>query len=490
MRRPFLFAFAPVALALAAACSSAPVEGEAVEADDAALDYRSTVGKEFDVTTELAVTLTGADAELTGEARTAKASALARAKIDEVTRALDKKLWEIWPEDRRQGEKNIVAMVRMGTPTGGDLREDGATFRFAYRAEVAGPNDLLESLPLEGAAGARTLKLAVSGEELVLAWAPSPVTADAYPRYAEMFEDGLDIAIHVGGDHYDPRNDLREAQAIYDELLLLGMRSPVGSFAELKLDSGPFEGSLPVAGKQVAVRTTLVHADMAPDDRLQDLVDSFKAVASKADVVIYRGHAGTNLSYSGVVVHYNPRVAIPASDFKSLALPDKYQLFVFDGCETYTGYADKLYEHPGKDERNADVITSVNYGSALVRAESVRSLLHGLLDETGTRWVPRSWDAILKGVNDTQRGRWTSIYGVHGLADNPKLSMLADPSKIGRSCRLNSQCGGGDSLCVSMGETRVCGAACTDDAACPNGTTCRPVRSRTLGSIKQCLPPR
>ena len=273
------------------------------------------------------------------------------------------------------------------------------------------------------------------------------------------------------------------------------MRSPVGTFADLKLDSPPFEGSLDVAGKQVALRATLVHADMAPDDRLDDLVTKFKARAKEADVVIYRGHAGTQLDYSGVVVHYEPRVAIPASDFDWLDLPNKYQLFVFDGCETYTGYADKLLENAAKDEKNTDVITSVNYGSSLVRAESVRALLHGVLDKTGATpatasWVPRSWDAVLKKVNDGQRGPWTSIYGVHGLADNPKLSMLADASKIGKSCRLNAECGGTDSLCVATQNGRRCGAACTDDSACPTDTKCIAVNSRSLGPIKQCLPPR
>ena len=99
-----------------------------------------------------------------------------------------------------------------------------------------------------------------------------------------------------------------------------------------------------------------------------------------------------------------------------------------------------------------------------------------------------SVDERLQLVNDQQRGPWTSIYGVHGLADNPKLSMLADPSKIGKSCRLNSECGGSDSLCVATQSGRVCGAACTDDSACPSGSKCSAVNSQTLGPIKQCLP--
>jgi hypothetical protein len=485
------------ALAVAAACSSASegqVETDPVESADANLDYRATNGKEFDVTGRAEVTLEGEDAALEGDARAAKFEELAKTKIDAITRALDAELWRIWPEARRQNEKNIVAMIRMASPKRGDFMVEGNAAAFSYWAQVAGPNDLLTSLPLERDGDKKLTKLSIDGAELVLEWSEAAQTADAYPRYAEMFEDGtLDIAIHVGGDHYTPRNDLNESQAIYDELLALGMRSPVASFADLKLDSAPFEGSLDVAGKQVAVRATLVHADMAPDDQLDDLVTKFKARAKEADVVVYRGHAGTNLDYSGVVVHYEPRVAIPASDFDWLDLPSKYQLFVFDGCETYTGYADKLLENTAKDEKNTDIITSVNYGSGLVRAESVRALLHGLLDKTGTtnaRWVPRSWDAVLKRVNDRQRGPWTSIYGVHGLADNPKLSMLSDASKIGKSCRLNADCGGSDSLCVATQSGRVCGAACTDDSACPTAMKCTAVNSRTLGPIKQCLPPR
>ena len=100
-----------------------------------------------------------------------------------------------------------------------------------------------------------------------------------------------------------------------------------------------------------------------------------------------------------------------------------------------------------------------------------------------------SLDALSR-INDQQRGPWTSIYGVHGLADNPKLSMLSDASKIGKSCRLNSECGGIDSLCVATQTGRVCGAACTDDSACPSATKCIAVNSRSLGPIKQCLPPR
>ena len=104
-----------LALCVASACSVAP-QGEEettpVETDDANLDYRATNGKEFDVTGRAEVKLEGADAALEGDARAAKLEELARAKIDAITTALDAELWKLWPEDRRQNEKNIVAMIR------------------------------------------------------------------------------------------------------------------------------------------------------------------------------------------------------------------------------------------------------------------------------------------------------------------------------------------------------------------------------------------
>lgn len=490
MRRA-LFALSLFA-ALPLACSSSSSTAE----HEQEIDYRSPVGKEYAITGRTEIVLQDAPAD--PEARLWAANIEAAREADRITKALDAYFWKIWPEEKRQSQENIVVMVRDATPDAIKVQEEApGRYFFTYTAEVAGPNAFLTEFPLETRGEDVGLELQVGeGTEgaysLWLAFQVSETTPDAYPDYRAMFADGLDIAIHVGGDHYDPRNDLREAEAIYDELVSLGLRAPV-PFAELALDSGPFVGTLDVGGERVDVRATLVHADMAADTELDKLVDAYKAAAKRADVVIYRGHAGTSLDYSGVVVHYEPRVAIPASEFKALDLPEKYQLFVFDGCETYTGYADKLYEHPAKGPANADVITSVNYGSGLVRAESVRALLDGLLDQREGTWTPQSWDGLLRGVNDAKRGRWTPIYGVHGLADNPKLSPLAVVETIGQVCQTSANCPGVDNLCLNppdgVSSASICGAACTDDAGCPEGTACVGLSSRTLGTTRQCAPP-
>lgn len=459
--------------------------------DEAALNYRSDVGREFDVVGEVSVPMVGLDANLAGDERTARASSIAKDKITDITEALDKKLFEIWPEEKRSKEKNVIAMIRMATPGGGELREVDGGYVFTYHAQVAGPNALLELLPLarDGVSRSLALEFGIHAEALTLNWSPAAQTANSYPLYADMFEDGLDVYIHVGGDHLTPRHDLDEAKAIYTELTTsLGLRSPVGRFEDLKIDSRPLKGSMTVAGKAVEIRASLVWADMAPADKLDTLLDAFRDHAKTADVVIYRGHAGTQLDYSGVVAHYNPRVSIPATEFRNLDLPSKYQLFFFDGCETYTGYADQIYEHPKKDEKNADVITSVSYASALYRGEGVRSFLHSVIDKTGEKWIPRSWDDVISSLNKNQLGPWTSIYGVHGLEDNPRVSMLADTSWIGHACTYHSDCRGDDSLCVAMPSGKSCGAACTDDSGCPTGDKCIAVTSQRFGTTRQCVP--
>jgi len=459
-------------------------------ADGKADNYYSPVGQEYDVAGTVTLQLSTEDLLLAGAARQARLTERVASKSEQVTQTLDARLWEIWPEARRQSSEKVVIMMRAGSTTQSGLKAlgDGA-YEFTYRAEVAGPAALLQQLPLEE--GAR-LDLDVpddSGTQTIaLRFKPSAQTANSYPRYLELFKNGMEITIHVGGDHLTPRHDLVEAQAIYDSLVSLGLRSPVARFEDLKIDSAPFSGLVNVAGRAVAVHAYLFHADMAPDDQLERLLDAFKKRVKTADVVIYRGHAGPQIDYSGVVVHYNPRVALPATEFRTLELPQKYQLFLFDGCETYTGYADQIFAHPSKTEVNADVITSVNYASSLKRAESVSAFLESLLARRYGMWLPNSWAAMLKQMNEVQTGPWLAIYGVHGLRDNPHLSPLADPASIGMSCEVNDDCPSIDSLCVKRSNgTRTCGAACTDSSGCPAGSRCQPVTATGLSDFKQCL---
>ena len=207
-----------------------------------------------------------------------------------------------------------------------------------------------------------------------------------------------------------------------------------------------------------------------------------------ADVIIYDGHAGRQLDYSGVVVAYKPaRVALPASEFKNIATTDKQQVYLFNGCETYTDYADSLYQNPMRNTTNTDVITTGNFSAIQPKANQVIAFIHSFIDQKSGAWVPRSWDSVLSRMNAVGERSWVHVYGVHGIDDDPKVSPLADISKVGVTCSKDADCGGGDSRCLSVSSSKkVCGVACADTTGCPSGTKCVLPTGKTSPDDLQC----
>ena len=499
MRTPMLavgLAWLPLLSVSCLGPSGEDLDGPALALEDGkADDYLGTLSIELDLTVEVEVRLEGEDAALEGEEREARARALGVREMDAVTSAVDRAVWAEWTEDARTGD-NAILLRQMSDALDGLRELEPDLFAFDYVVELAGPRDVLQRYPFGRDETGFFLDVTVGSGDAARAYllrvGPSEETPDAYPEYLEMFEDGLEIAVHIGDDHHTDWKDIAQARSVYDELQRLGFSSPVESFEDLALDSGPFHRTLEVAGEQVNVWVSLYHAEMAPDDELGLLLDAYRRSARTADVVVYSGHAGRSLTYSGVVLHYGPRASIPASEFRNLELPDRYQIFLFAGCETYTGYSESLYAHPGKTSRNADVITTVNYSTSLPRATATISLLRGLLDEGRGSWWPQSWSSLLRRINDADAGsRWTAMYGVHGLSDNPRISPLAEPDVIGSACQQNSDCPGIDSRCNrrSSGELQ-CGVACTHDSGCPEGTSCIAVGTTASDSLRQCLPSR
>ncbi len=485
-------------------------------------DYRSTTGQEYALLAIDSVTLSDADQLLTGAERLAAAEELVKLKFKALSFFIYEYMASKEHEDSNYGYGGFRTTVRQQTFESLDISErsnEPGTYDFLFSAEVGGPKDLLKQLPLE--ANGITFKLALpilstaeveSGSYsskyshfdptkydasqityLDVDIEPKPMEPDAYPDYASWFSDGvLDVAIHVGGDYNAARYDLQTAKDIFARLQSdLGLTAPVATFEDLHIDSGPFTGTLDANGTPVKFEVYLLHPDMAKEDGIgyQGLIDAYKASASQRDIVIYDGHAGYDASYSGVVVHYNPRWAIPADDFATLNLPDKYQLFFFNGCKTYTTYADSLYANPKKTTANLDVITTVNFSWLSEMTRITTDLVGGMTHQENGTHVPTSYDHLLADMN---KGRsWDVIYGVHGLSDNPRISPYADLSTLCGACSGNSECPGADNLCVKISPTNsVCGAACTDDTGCPDGYKCRSVAAggSTLISGTQCMP--
>lgn len=481
-----------VGLAATSAGCSASLDDDTSANSEDELNYRSTAGQEFALTARVAFKPSAATAALQG----AEKDAAVRAKADELrlaaTTAITAELDRIWPEDQRISDDSVAIQFRQDTATTSALDATADGYAFTVNAEFAGVNDLVNKLPLTTEAGKTFLSVpaTLGGEAQKLQVFITPIerSRNAYPKYLELFADGLDIAVHVGGDHNEPPKDIDHARSIYDDLVAAGFRSPVARFEDLKLDSGPLTSAIKVKGAEVPVRVRIVHVDMSTPETRQLLVAAYKESAKSADVVIYDGHAGRSLDYSGVVVAYKPaRVAIPASTFKDIESTDKQQVYLFNGCETYTGYADELYKNPKRNPENTDVITTGNYSAIQPKANQVIAFIHSFIDGRGGAWLPRSWDSVLSRMNAVGERSWVHVYGVHGIDENPKLSPLADASKVGARCTQDADCGAADSRCLQVSSSRkVCGAACADTKGCPSGTKCLLPRGRTSKDDYQC----
>ncbi|OJY21066.1 MAG: hypothetical protein BGO98_13910 [Myxococcales bacterium 68-20] len=488
--RRLAFALTVPAL-LATACAT---EVEETDSSSDEINYRSTAGQEFTLSTTVRFAAPAAAQDLEGEARELAVVARAEALRTTVTSAISAELDRIWPEAQRLTRAGLVIQFRQASATYSDLKasEDGARYEMVVSGEFAGVNDLEQKLPLRIEGGKKFLPVTASvdgeSQQLEIVLTPVERSRNAYPKYLELFEGGLDIAVHVGGDHHDPPQDIEHARSIYDDLVASGFRSPVRSFAELAIDSPPFTSRINVKGESVDVRVRLFHVDMTTSEMRQPLIDAYKESMKSADVVIYDGHAGRSLDYSGVVFAYKPaRVAIPAGKFKDIESNGKQQVYLFNGCETYTGYADKLYENPARNPANTDIITTGNYSAIQRKANQVISFIHSFIDQRSGTWVPRSWDSVLSRMNAVGERSWVHVYGVHGIDDNPKVSPLADVSKVGVACRSNADCGSADSRCIAVSSNRrVCGVACADSAGCPSGTRCMLPRGQSSLDEMQC----
>jgi hypothetical protein len=479
----------------ATACTSAP-EPDATGGGEDEINYRSTAGQEYALTANVTFKLEAATQALEGAEREAAVSAQAEALRNSVLSTISTQLDKLWPEEERISNAGVAIQYRQASASLRDLTElpDGAGYALTVSGEFAGIKDLERRLPMRTEGDKTflpvTADVGAGPQELAVFITPIERSLNAYPKYLELFEDGLDIGVHLGGDHNDPPQDINHARSVYDDLVASGFRSPVARFEDLKIDSGPLTSSIKVKGNVVPVRVNIFHVDMSTPETRDLVVNAFKTSMKSADVVIYDGHAGRRLDYSGVVLAYKPaRSSITANEFKSIEASSKQQVYLFNGCETYTGYADKLYENPAKTPENTDIITTGNYSAIQRKANQVISFIHSFIDQKSGNWIPRSWDSVLGRMNDVGERSWVHIYGVHGLDDNPKGSPLADVSKVGKSCRSDSECGAVDSKCITVSSTqRVCGMACADTAGCPAGTACVLPRGRTSADDQQCSP--
>ncbi len=365
----------------------------------------------------------------------------------------------------------VKASQRGGTAT--DVVVDGTTATFNFALEFVGSIDLIQMVV--GNDGDEAFEVQIDGvdgtpETVTIQVEASPST-DAFPRYDVLLADGIyDIAIHFGGDYNEERYDLETAKWTVDFLFESGWQNTaVTSFEDLRYDSPPFTLQLTLEGRPVEARVYLYHAQMDDDagqeqSLLRQLVETS---VRERDVVIYSGHAGAD---AGMLLDYHPRYELDDDDFDELEMRSEYQIWVFDGCNSYRTYVDAVLANPARSFETTDIVTTVNTTPFSAGYEIINRFVHWLTisDETGAH-IPVTWNTLLRGVNDT----YLDVhYGVHGIDQDPKLNPYGGAELTCAPCSSDADCGAGGNFCMNYEDGSACGIACSHESACGDGFEC------------------
>jgi hypothetical protein len=417
------------------------------------------------------------------------------------------------------------AMVKNGAYK--DLRlvqRNATTWDFEFEQLIAGQKDLMRKLPLNASreftiqVGKPTVAEMEADAEWYRkepwdAWNPPNVPAgkqepltlaireetkstDGWWDYKRLFEDGkLTIDVHYGYD-YHAQGHLTDSKKFYGWLTGRGFRSPVGSYDSYTRTSGALTRTLDADGRSIKVEVRLFYGrpgtstdpdtDAGGKQLERDMLESLKS----RDVIVYAGHSGT--LYGFALANWKKTEEGDLDD-SELAVAElaagRYQIVVAEGCNTFM-LGPTLMNNPSKQGKDIDVITTTSYS---VSYSPVEDILGRMLEiDSQSRHRPRTMaqtieDLDLYSVDEASR----SMYGIHGIDDNPKIHPYANPENLCKTCSSNAACGGVGNACVTVGTSgRRCVAACTADSGCGAGYQCKKVASAATSTIygSYCVP--
>jgi len=169
---------------------------------------------------------------------------------------------------------------------------------------------------------------------------------------------------------------------------------------------------------------------------------------------------------------------------------DKYQIVVAEGCDTYM-IGEAFKENPHKQGKNIDIVTTTSFSNAATPA-TVEDFVTRLIElDSAGRHRPRTMSALLSDL-DSNSYWFHTMYGIHGIDDNPRLHPYARTDLMCQRCSQNADCGGVGNGCVKLSATagKVCAPACTDDSGCPTDYKCKKIASASSSTIyaSMCVP--
>ena len=407
-------------------------------------------------------------------------------------------------------------------------RADGLTFDFTFRQLAAAGKNLMQQLPIHTVAGKPTFDLEIgkptNAEMAQLetnaewyrnapwsGWNPSTVAADkketmsftisrerestdGYFDMARLVADGkLDVDVYFGWDYHSDYH-IKHSQAFFSWLKSQGYTTPVASWDAMTKDTGAFTKNLNADGKQVTVAVRFYFGkpgtatDPDTDAGGKVLEDLVRASLGTRDVVMYSGHSGPFYGFALANWRKTSEGDLDDADMRIIPMPaDKYQVILANGCDTYQ-IGEAFKDNPNKAGKNVDVITTMSFSNAGTPA-TVEDFLNALTANESGKLRPQAISTLLTDLDNESWG-FHSMYGIHGIDDNPKLVPFAKTANFGKTCTANADCGGPGNLCVtSTAGGKKCTAACAADPGCGTGYACRTVASSSTATIygKACM---
>jgi hypothetical protein len=410
-------------------------------------------------------------------------------------------------------------------------RADKVTFDFTFRQIAAGGKNLMNRLPTRVVGGKTVFDLEIgrpTNEEMAQlvtneewyrsapwdGWNPSTQPAekkenitfaisrerastDGFFDLARLTADGkLDMDVYFGWDYHSEYH-LKHSKQFFTWLKDQGFRTPVTSWDKMTHTTGAFTKTVKADGRSVTVEIRMYFGKpgtaVDPDTDAGGRVLEGLAMESlaKRDVIIYSGHSGPFYGFALANWKKTSEGDLDDADIRVASMPsDRYQVVLAEGCDTYQiGTAFK--ENPNKMGKNVDVITTTSFSDASTPAAVEDFVSHLLARDSLQRLRPQPASALLTKL-DSESWGFTTMYGMHGIDDNPTVVPWAKLGNFGKSCSANSDCGGPGNLCVGTSGAKKCTAACVADLGCGTGYACKLVASQSSSTIygRACAPVR
>jgi hypothetical protein len=416
-------------------------------------------------------------------------------------------------------------MAKAGAYEDLEIREraDKVTYDFTFKQLAAGGKNLLSKLPVRLSGGKQVFDLEIgkpSNTEMAqletnsewyrnapwTGWNPANVAADKKEKITfeiarekastdgffdleRLTADGkLDIDVYFGWDYHSEYH-LKHSKQFFTWLKGQGFSTPAASWDALKHTSGAFKRTVKADTRTINVEVRMFFGKPGtptdPDTDAGGKVLEGLAAGSLAqkDVIVYSGHSGPFYGFALANWKKTSEGDLDDADMRVAQMPrDRYQVVLAEGCDTYQ-IGEAFKENPNKQGKNIDVITTTSFSDASSPA-AVEDFISALIArDTQNRLRPQPVSTLLTKL-DSASWSFTTMYGMHGIDDNPKLVPFAKTANFGKACTANADCGGPGNLCVSAGTGgKKCTAACADSAGCGAGYTCKSVASASSSTI-------